>query len=69
MVKTNFGPVRTLLRDVEWVWDKFRHVGGVIMDLAHVKTFWRGSELIWDMPEQFGVVGLIWSQSIYFGGG
>ena len=29
------------------------------MDLAHVKTLWRGSALIWDMPGHFGVVELI----------
>ena len=57
------------MRDVEWVWDKFGHIGGVLMDLAHVKTLWRGSALIWDMPGHFGVVELIWSQSMHFGGG
>ena len=40
--KTNLGPVRTLLREVELIWDKSRHFGRVRIKLGHVYTFWRG---------------------------
>ena len=38
--KTNLGQVRTLLKDVELIWDNFGCFGGIIMELALVKTFW-----------------------------
>ena len=40
--KTNLGPARTLLRDVELIWDKSRHFGWVKIEFGHVYTFWRG---------------------------
>ena len=39
--KTNLGPVRTLLRDVELILDKPRHFRRVRIELGHVYTFLR----------------------------